>query len=98
MKMSLIYTVLPRDVRGRVVYRIGSSFSHGSFDEKKKLDRFRSCTLEKLAIEVIKPLFNDIINCSNTVSGASFTMRDMFAYVCVFMLIGTNSYASNWCL
>ena len=85
-------------MRGHVVHRIGSSFSHGSFDEKKKLDRFRSCTPEKLAIEVIKPLFNVIINCSNTVSGASFTMRDMFACVCVFMLIGTNSYASNWCL
>ena len=98
MKMSLIYTVLPRDVRGRVVYRIGSSFSHGSFDEKKKLDRFRSCTPEKLAIENIKPLFNVIINCSNTISGASFTMRVMFAYVCVFMSIGTNSYSLNWCL
>ena len=88
--------MLPRDVRGRVVHRIGSSFSHGSFDEKKKLDRFRSWTPEKLAIENIKPLFNVIINCSNTVSGASFTLRDMFACVCVFMLIGTNSYASNW--
>ena len=98
MKISLLYTVLPRDVRGRVVYRIGSSFSHGNFDEKKKLDRFRSCTPEKLAIENIKALFNVIINCSNTVSGASFTTRDMFAYVCVFMSIGTNSYASNWCL
>ena len=98
MKISLIYTVLPRDVRGRVVYRIGSSFSHGSFDEKKKLDRFRSCTPEKLAIEVIKPLLNVIINCPNAVSGAFFTMRDMFACVCIFMLIGTNSYASNWCL
>ena len=98
MKISLIYTVLPRDVRGRVVHRIGSSFSHGSFDENKKLNRFRSCTPEKLVIEVIKSLFIVIINCSNTVPGASFTMRDMFAYVCVFMLIGKNSYASNWCL
>jgi len=98
VKISLIYTVLRRDVRGRVIHRIGSSFSYGSFAGKKKLDRFRSCTPEKLAIEVIKPLFNVIINCSNTVSGASFTMGDMFTYVCVFMLIGTNSYASNWCL
>ena len=98
MKMSLIYTVLPRDMRGCVAHQIGSSLIHDSFHEKKKLDRFRSCTPEKLAIEVIKPLFNVIINCSNTVSGASFTTRDMFAYVCVFMLIGTNSYASNWCL
>ena len=85
-------------MRGRVVHRIGSLFSHSSFDEKKKLDRFRSWTPEKLAIENIKPLFNVIINCSNTVSGASFTLRDMFACVCVFMLIGTSSYASNWCL
>ena len=77
-------------MRWRVVYRIGSSFSHGSFDEKKKLDRFRSCTPKKLAIEVIKPLFNVIINCSNTVSGASFTTKNMIAYVCVFILIGTG--------
>ena len=96
--MNLIYTGLSRDVRGLVIHRIGSSFSYSSFAGKKKLDRFRSCTPEKLAIEVIKPLFNAIINCSNTVSGASFTMRNMFECICVFMLIGTNSYASNWCL
>ena len=68
-------------MRGHVVHRIGSSFSHGSFDEKKKLDRFHSWTPEKLAIEVIKSLFIVIINCSNTVPGASFTMRNMFVYV-----------------
>ena len=81
MKMSLIYTVLPRGEREGVVHRIDSSFSHGSFAENKKLNRFLSCTPEKLAIEVIKSLFIVIINCSNTVPGASFTMRIMFAYV-----------------
>jgi len=94
-----LFTALPRELLGGMGNRINRPFGQGLFAGALNLDRFRNWSPRKILLHFATPLFQVIRECSNTVPGANFTMRDMYAYhalLCMTTLVPMNRLEDFW--